>query len=458
MGDLLQNLEAEAILLGRAMIENDVIDVVREILAPEDFGFDLHCRIWSAISRERDAGRHVTPIALHGYFEADPQMEQSGGFAYLARLTGNEVCLIVPAQQVAHQIKDLATRRRLRAGLMEAAGSCADIETAVPEIVSAVDAVIRAPTDETARQATAGECMDDLIASFDVPHAGVTSGIISSLDSLWGKLRPGSMTVLAARPGMGKTAVALTFARGAAEQGHGVMFFSHEMSGAELAGRMAADVCFDRGAPNRVPYSAIRDRELGADQRRSVQQARCHVGSLSMSIVDAGSVTIGRLRAMVRGQKRRMAARGVNLGLVIVDYLQLVRPDGQMRSTYEAVSEVSRGMKALAMDEQVAVLALAQLSRSVENRVDKRPILSDLRESGQIEQDADAVLFLLRDEYYLRQNEPDAGRGSDEHASWQSALQRTEGVIEFILAKCRNGSPGTARGRFYAPFQAVRSE
>lgn len=449
------NVEAEAALLGAAMIDNAVLDRAIEHIDPADFSMPLHSRIWAALARERAAGRHAGAIALKGYFEGDEDLAAVGGFGYLARLSGDSTGLLIPTRELAGQINDLAVRRRVRTGLMETAGQCADLERAVAEIVSDVDGVIRAPSEQSARQSTGGEAMDDLIASLDEPRTGVTCGIIPDLDELLGSLRPGSMNVIAGRPGMGKTAVALTYARGAAELGHGVQLFSLEMGRVDLAGRVAADMCFDLTPAERIAYSAIRDRDLSESQRRDVARAAKHLHSIPLAIVDTGSITIGRLRAMVRSQKRRMAAQGNSLDVVVVDYLQLVRPDSSARSAYEAVSEVSRGLKALAMDEQVALIALAQLSRSVETRPDKRPQLSDLRDSGQIEQDADAVLFLLRQEYYLRQAEP-VDADDDAYGKWEADLKRVQGVIEFILPKRRNGSPGSAYGRFYGVYQAVR--
>ena len=170
--------------------------------------------------------------------------------------------------------------------------------------------------------------------------------------------------------------------------------------------------------------------------------------------MDVGSLNIGRLNMLVRRHARAMAAKGFSLDLVIVDYLQLLSPDHKGRSNYEAVSEVSRGLKALAKDNELAVFALAQLSRTVETRPDKRPQLSDLRDSGQIEQDADAVLFLLRKEYYLRQEEPDPL--SPKRVDWENHLDAVKGQIEFILAKRRNGTTGTAIGQFHGAYQAVR--
>ena len=179
------------------------------------------------------------------------------------------------------------------------------------------------------------------------------------------------------------------------------------------------------------------------------------IGRLPLTVIDAGSLTIGRLEMLVRRQKRRFAAKGVNLDLVIVDYLQLLHADRKGLSPYEATSEISKRLKGLAKDHDVAVIALAQLSRSVEQRQDKKPMLSDLRDSGQIEQDADSVTFLLRQEYYEKQNEPDAP--GEKHDAWEARMERVRGTIDFIVAKKRKGSTGTATGRFYGIYQAVRS-
>lgn len=453
----LVNPEAEAAMLAAAMFDNTAIDRAADLIGPDDFSLPLHGRIWAALTRERDAGRHAGPISLKGYFEGDPELAAVGGLAYLARLSGDTSAALIPPRELAGQIRGLALRRKVRSGLVETAERCGDLEVNLAEIIGEVDEVIRAPADTSSRHATAGEAMDALIASLDEPRAGVTCGLIPDLDRLLGQLRPGSVTILAGRPGMGKTIAALSYARGAADAGYGVQFFSLEMGATELSCRMASDMSFDLSPHERVPHDAIRDRVLTNQQRGILTDAARHLHSLPLSIIDTGSLTLGGLRRAVRSQKRRMAAAGGKLDLVVVDYLQLVRPDRPNGNAYEAVSEVSRGIKALAMDEQVAVIALAQLSRSVEQRPDKRPMLSDLRDSGQIEQDADAVLFLLRMEYYLKDSEPDPS-DQDAYDRWSAEKKRVQGVIEFILAKRRNGSTGSAYGRFYGAYQAVRGQ
>lgn len=246
------------------------------------------------------------------------------------------------------------------------------------------------------------------------------------------------------------TAVALSYAIGAAEQGHGVLLVSLEMPGDQLAQRMAADLLYDT---LRVPYERIRDGRLDQHERQAIMRAKQKVGELPLRIATGSSLAVGRLASLIRRTKRRFKAHGGSLDLVMVDYLQLLRPDVR-GNRYEAVTEISMALKAMAMANDVAMIALAQLSRAVEQREDKRPMLSDLRESGQLEQDADLVLFLLREEYYLRKEEPP--KSDDKWADWQMALAAVRDQIKFIVAKRRNGVEGVTVGKFYGEFQAVR--
>jgi replicative DNA helicase len=218
------------------------------------------------------------------------------------------------------------------------------------------------------------------------------------------------------------------------------------MSEEELAERMACDLCFD--SELQIPYSAVTDRRITVEQGRQIARAADMVRDLPLVIVDKGGDTLGKLNALVRRHKRRFAARNNRLELVVVDYLQLVSPDAREKDLYTRVSEVSKGLKSLAKNHDVSVMALCQLSRKVEERKDRRPQMSDLRDSGQIEQDADAILFLYAPEYYLLQEEPSPER--------DAALLEETGKLEFIVAKRRRGPGGLAYGKFYRSFQAVR--
>lgn len=451
MNDPLINVEAEAVLIGALFQENSLIDYACDRLTDQDFAEPLHGRIFSAIVREAASGKRVSPVTVKGYFENDPAMQSVGGVGYLARLSGDMQGLLAP-KEIITQVADLAKRRRMRAGLATAADACADLDVTPEEIIAHADTALSSNAQDSIVMVSAGKSIDELLASFADKQPGVVSGIIPTLDDLLGPMKPKQLIIGAGRPGMGKTAVALSYAIGAASGGHGVLFVSLEMSAVELAARMVSDLCFD--GEQGVPFPAIRDGELNDWQRQRAGQAAIMAQELPFEIVDVGSLSIGRLHMIVRRHARRMEARGEKLELVVVDYLQLLSPDSRGRSAYEAVSEVSRGLKAMAKDNGVAVLALAQLSRAVEQRADKRPQLSDLRDSGQIEQDADAVLFLNRPEYYLRQNEP--AKDAPERLNWEQKLDAARGMIEFIVAKRRNGETGSEFGQFHGFYQAVR--
>ena len=447
---MLANLELEATLLGALLIENSLLDAVVETVDPADFHTALHGRIFAAIAREVALGNLANPITIKGYFENDADLKSVGGIGYLAQLY-NETSGLTAPRKLAEQVRDLSQRRRMQAGLADAATCCADLTTPLADIVSQADDAMTVRGKEQIHQPTGAQCMEELIASYGLNNKGVASLRIPSIDGLLGPIKPKQLVIMAGRPGMGKTAVALSYGLGAAKAGHGVLFVSLEMSSTELGARMAADLCFDE---YRIPFSAIRDGTLQGRQRQDIGSVTASARSLPFQVIDTGTLTVGRLGMMVRRHQRRMEAAGHTLELVIVDYLQLLSPDTKGRSNYEAVSEVSRALKAIAKDCGVAIMALAQLSRAVESRPDKRPQLSDLRDSGQIEQDADAVLFLLRAEYYLKQAEPD--EDSPHRGDWLASMDEARNVIEFILAKRRNGVTGTALGEFHGAFQAVR--
>lgn len=450
----LSNVDSELVLCGSLMLHNSRIDAVADMLAPEDFSDPLLADIYSVIVREAALGRPANPITLKPYLADHPSINEVGGLTFLNKLAASNDAAWASSLDMANQIKALSARRSLVAGLNAASALAADPAQTNEAVISAADDALTSVTAvrEQISQPTAAQALDRLMEAFDEPLTGVTCGTIASLDKLLGPIRPKQMVVAAGRPGMGKTAVALSYAIGASLEGHGVLFISLEMGAEELADRMASDLCFDgrRG----VPFSAIRDKNLNKDQRLEIARARERMATAPFRIVDAGSMSVGRLRMIVRRYKRRFAAEGFNLDLVVVDYLQLMSSDHQGAGRYETITEVSIGLKSIAKEQEVGILALAQLSREVEKRPDKRPQLSDLRESGQIEQDADGVLFLYRHEYYLRQAEPD--EGDPARIEWEHAVRECEGSLELILAKRRSGRIGTAKAVFHAANQAVR--
>ncbi len=447
----LVNVEAEAALLGALMQENKLIDRVADRLSFADFAEPVHARIYSASVEQYAKGKSVTPVTIKGYLEGDDGLARFGGNKYLVGLSGDMQGLLAP-MDLCSQIVELAQRRRMAEGLRAAAAACESLSTSIEEVVSEADASLVVSGESAVRQVSAADCMDEMARVYADKTQGVTSGCINALDKALGPIRPTELVIAAGRPGMGKTAFALSYCIGAARRGHGVLFVSLEMGQAEIGARMAADMCFD--GDSGVPFHAIRAWELANSQIDRLQNARDEMRGLPFQVIDAGSLTPGRLNMLIRRHARRMAANGHKLELVVVDYLQLLSADTKGKGNYETVSEVSRALKAMAKDHGVGVLALAQLSRKVEERPGARPQPSDLRDSGQIEQDADAIVFLLRPEYYLRQAEPLPG--DLKRLQWEQALEVEQGKIEFIIAKCRNGVPGTTQGTFSGFYQAVR--
>ena len=441
----LANVEAEAALLGALMQSAKLIDPIADRLCAGDFAEPLHGRIFAAIVGQHSLGKAANPITLKPHFENDEAMKEVGGFAYLAQLTGSGA-VMVGVNDFADQVRDLAGRRRLISGLNDTIEAASNLDLAVDQLAAQADNAISALRDTGAASGeySAAEALELALRSMEAPRRGVRCGRIPAIDNLLGPMRPGDLIIGAGRPGMGKSALALSYALGAAEGGDGCLFVSLEMPAAQLAERMASDLCFDAKA---VPYSLIRDGNLTGDNLRQVMAAKDRLAEMPLAIVDRAGLTIAMLRRLVKRYARRFKAQGKPLGLVVVDYLQLLRPDSKMNA-YEAASEASRALKEIAKEHGVAVFALAQLSREVERRADKRPQLSDLRESGQIEQDADAVIFLLRQEYYLRQ--------AESSAATQAALTQCEGKVELILAKRRNGPTGSLVADFHTQFQAVR--
>jgi replicative DNA helicase len=444
------NVEAEMAVIGAMLCESKVIDHVADRLNADDFSERFLGFVYGTILREYALGRALNPVTLRPLLEREPAYAELGGWGWLAQL-GQARVTALAATSSASQIKEMAQRRRLIEGLRETIAAAADYEQPIEKLVERADeAVSLAREGEDSRGEYSGaDCVKMVIDGFDQPISGVTCGNILSIDQLLGPMRAGHFVVWAGRPGMGKTATAISYALGAAAKGHGVLFISLEMPADELGERMAADLCFDQ---HRIPYEAITSGKLSAEQKRIICRAQDYLQSLPLQVVDKAGITPSQLRAITRRWKRRFEAKGKKLELVIVDYIQRMRAPGD--GAYERVSEISRSSKDLAKEEKLTVCALAQLSREVEKRADKRPILADLRDSGQIEQDADTVLFFLRDEYYLLQTKPDDGHES--RAKWDDLYARAQGRIEFICAKRRRGTTGALKGEFLGPYQAVR--
>ncbi|HWU03344.1 MAG TPA: replicative DNA helicase [Novosphingobium sp.] len=463
------NIEAEAAFLGAVLIDNRVVEELGKPLSPTHFFEPVHGRIYERILQLMDRKAVVTPVTLRPYFEADEALKELGGTAYLARLTADGQGLIAP-RALADQIYDLALLRELvRVGRDLISGAMDTSESVEPtEQIEAAEAALYKVADGagTSNEAQSfGQATRTAIQNIEKAFnsgghvAGKTTGL-DSVNQRIGGLHDSDLIILAGRPGMGKTSLATNIAFNAADRlltdltlgmtadksiGAATVFFSLEMSADQLATRILAE-------QSGISSSALRMGKISREDFQALSYASQRLAQLPLFIDDTPGLTIAGLRARARRLKRRH-----DIGLVIVDYLQLLQGSGKGNDNrVNEISEISRGLKTLAKELHVPVIALSQLSRAVEQREDKRPQLSDLRESGSIEQDADMVWFVFREDYYVKGREPkepsptDPQPIHDAHMKWAEEMERVNGLAELIIAKQRHGSTGKVRMRFEA--------
>lgn len=448
----LQNPEAEVSLLCDLLANNRLIDPAADHLSPVDFSVPLHGLVFGKMLEQAAAGQQVDVVTLAPFFS------NQEGWPRLERVLAAADLNAGPRERTKtylHQICDLGRRRRMVQGLQDVIRAARDGSEGCDDLVVLADEAVAELVDQSAtdEQGSAGEYAARVIDSFGRPIVGVKCGTIGSLDSVLGYLRPKEFIVGGGRPGMGKTSVVGSYAVGAASLGHPVLIFSLEMSADELTRRMLADMCYSvRGG---VQFEKIRDGLVKGADLDAVIAAKRRLDNLPLDICDRAGLTLAMLARRVRRQKRRLAAKGMKLELVIVDYLQLMAFSRPGMSLYEHATEVSKGLKVLAKDEDLVVLALAQLSRDVEKRNDHRPIPSDLRDSGQIEQDADTIFFVHREEEFVRRQKP-ADEFGIKFEDWRNDMEAVRNKIEFLVPKRRNGPTGQAVGWFFGEYMAVR--
>ena len=458
------NVEAEMGLLGAVLLNNRAFERVSEFLAEEHFSEEFHRRIWRACKTLIERGQRADPTTLKHFFESDEVYRAIGGAAYVARLAANATT-VINAADYGRLIHDLFLRREL----IELGTDIVNDAYAGDLEVSAVDQIEGAEQNlydlattgsyeggfRSLTEAVA-EAVDMAQAAFkrDGKTVGVPSGF-SDLDLMLGGLHKSDLLVLAGRPSMGKTALATNIAFHVAEAASvatetgktppAVGFYSLEMSAEQLANRLVAE-------QTKISSDKIRRGELNESQFERLVVASRKLEGLAFFIDDTPALTTSALRTRARRLKRQHG-----LALLVVDYLQLVSGSRNARneSRVQEVSEITRGLKTLAKELDVPVLALSQLSRAVENREDKRPQLADLRESGTIEQDADVVMFIYREEYYLERQEPsrradeDAAKFLERQEQWEDRRSKAEGRAEIIVAKQRHGPTGRIVLRFH---------
>jgi replicative DNA helicase len=422
-----QDLDAERAVLGSILINGRAIDAALEIIDAGDFYRPSHRLVFSAMTELAKKSQPIDVVTLNAHLKSAGHLEEVGGASALV-----ELAEVVPtAANVAYYLGIVRDRAMLRK-LIQAATSIATEAYDSTEPEQTVDAAEKAIFDIAKRRAQKGitpihEIVQtafqriEKLAEEKKPITGVSTGL-HALDIKTAGLQPADLIIVAGRPSMGKTAFSLGLGLHAAVSDDRVVaIFSLEMSKESLVTRM---LCSD----GRIDSSRLRGGFLNEDDWPKLARAAGRISEAKVFIDDSGSLSSLELRAKCR----RLAAEA-GLDLVIVDYLQLMRGSASAQSREQEISEISRGLKALAKELNVPVVALSQLNRAVENRVDKRPVLADLRESGAIEQDADVIMFVYRDEVYNKETED-------------------KGVAEIIVGKQRNGPVGTVRTKFFDEF------
>ena len=463
------NVHAEAALLGALMLDNRLVEDVQLKLRSEHFHEPAHGRIYESILRLVDRNMIANPVTLRPMVEGDAELKELGGASYLAQLTGSGAALI-GARDFATQVYDLALLRALIGVGRDMVEKAVDTSVEVDpqkQIETAELALYRVAEQggeqggvKTFAQSTK---LAVQMAERALNSGGHVSGITTGLESInakTGGLHPSDLIILAGRPGMGKSSLATNIAFNAARRynrdrddgmdlaksvGAPVAIFNLEMSADQLATRILAE-------SSGISSENLRMGKISQQEFRNLARAAAELEDLPLYIDDTPALTIAALRTRARRLKRQ---RGI--GMIIVDYLQLLQGGsggGRDANRVQEISEISRGLKQLAKELHVPVIALSQLSRAVEQREDKRPQLSDLRESGSIEQDADIVLFLYREEYYLANREPKAGADGDAakvheaHDAWMREMNEAFGICELIVAKQRHGATGKVKLKF----------
>jgi replicative DNA helicase len=455
------NVQAEQALLGALLANNKAYERVSEFLTPEHFADPVHARIFTAIQRRCEAGQIADPVTLRAEFEHSGMLDEVGGTAYLAQLLSAMVG-IINAGDYGRVIRDAWLRRQLidigETVVNRAFGAEPELDGAA-QIEAAEQTLFNLATQGGAERSGISfktaliEAIE--IASKAFQNQGSVSGLDTGLRDLnkrTGGLHKSDLIILAGRPGMGKTALVTKIAFGAAKAmlanarvenpnamaKECVAIFSLEMSADQLATRLLAEEA-------RVSADKIRRGEISSRDFDTFVKVSREISDVPLVIDDTPAITLSALRTRCRRLQRTQG-----LGLVIVDYLQLMRPAAGTKpeSRVLEISQITQGLKAIAKELAVPVIALSQLSRSVESRDDKRPQLSDLRESGSIEQDADMVMFIYRDEYYLAQREPKItsfdrdDKYQEAMEKWKSDMQNVYQKAELILAKQRHGPTG----------------
>tara|TARA_B100000941_G_scaffold118619_2_gene83257 strand:- start:2639 stop:4066 length:1428 start_codon:yes stop_codon:yes gene_type:complete len=445
------NIEAEQALIGSILVNNDIIDEISTIVKSSTFFDPAHVKIYETIENLNNKGMIANPITLKNYFEKDNMLDEVGGTEYLVKLTRFSSST-KQAIDYAKIIHEMYLRRELiliSDKLFGDTFAASEQEQNAEKIIESTEKSLfdlaergsfsrsylkfNQALDQTIQMAT-------MAMQSDQGVVGVPTGL-TDLDEKLGGLHKSDLIIIAGRPSMGKTALATNIAFNAAQhilkkqEKSSVAFFSLEMSSEQLSTRILSEQA-------KIKSDDIRRGKVTEEEINRYIETSRNIYNLPLYIDETPAITIAALSNRARRIKRLFG-----LNLIVVDYIQLMRSSlSKNEGRVQEISEITQGLKALAKELSVPVLALSQLSRAVEQRDDKQPQLADLRESGSIEQDADVVMFVYREAYYLERKQPKLG--SIEHAEWQSKMNDVNGLADIILGKQRHGPTGTIKVEF----------
>jgi replicative DNA helicase len=458
------NILAEQMLLGTVLVDNEMIMKVGDFLEAEHFFDPVHKKIYETIKTFSEKGIIANPITLKNYFDKEEGLKDRGGAQYLADLASLSAT-IINVHDYGRTIYDLALRRQLIHIGEEITNDAFEKEqglSAHEQIDVAEEKLYHIADDYLAHNQGFVPLTKPLTAAIGkaqqaFKNKGKVSGIateFTDLDELLGGFQDSDLIIIAGRPSMGKTAIALNLAfnccntmlknfenkkdKDQNEKPKSVGFFSLEMSSEQLASRLIS-------SSSGINTSKLRTGHVDEEEFGYLVKASKELQELPIFIDDTPALSISALRTRARRLKRKH-----NLGMLFVDYLQLLRAsniNNKDQNRVQEISEITQGLKAIAKELHIPVIAGSQLSRAVEQREDKRPLLSDLRESGTIEQDSDIVMFLYREEYYLMRRKP-TKEGTDLYEKWQQDMDNVKNITDLIISKHRNGPVGNVRLHF----------
>ncbi len=452
------NIEAEAALLGALLIENSLIGDVKPLVKAENFYEPLHGRIFTSILALFAQKGFVSPVNLKPMFENDESMAALGGPAYLVKLTADGAGL-AGYRDFAVQIRDLATLREMGTLLVDTIADVFDTSETIEPHEIAARASFKlielsedsGPVPLTRASDLMGKALERAARTEAGQDLGALCKVIPDVNDVCGLFEPGGYTVIGGRPSMGKSLLAQGIAWGCAANGHPTAMFSLEMSQEMQGVRLAADVSFGMGEP--VMAKALQKGRLTLAEVKIVEEAQRRVDQLPLHMVSPGRVSILELEAYVGRLANFYARQNKKLELAIFDYMQIIGAIKGLEGR-EKIDFISERFLDIGKRYGCHVIALSQLSRKVEERPDNRPMMSDLKESGRLEEDADTVLLIHRPEYYLERSKP--GTEDKRYNDWEIEYQTSRDKVDLLAMKVRHGEVGTRRVKFFGQHQAIR--